>query len=266
MSRIETTFTTLQLESRKALIPFFVAGDPSIEATLPVMHAAVRAGANLIELGFPFSDPFADGPVIQRSSERALQRGVNLNFVFKVVAEFRKENTKTPIILMGYLNPIEMMGMNKFATTAAAAGVDGVILVDMPVEELDILHAAFNPVGLCCIQFISPTTPPERAERLLRQAQGFIYFVTIAGVTGGNLDVASVEARLKALHTKSSIPIVAGFGVKDGQSACHLAANSSGVVIGSGLVNAISSATTPQQASEATFTFLHAIRSALDMR
>ncbi|RYZ17445.1 MAG: tryptophan synthase subunit alpha [Myxococcaceae bacterium] len=189
MSRIAARFTALQSTGRKALIPFITAGDPSLEATVPVMHALVGAGADVIELGVPFSDPMADGPTIQRSSEQALRRGAGLRYVLQAVAEFRQRDVVTPVVLMGYLNPIEIHGDERFAEEAVRAGVDGVLLVDLPPEEAAGTREVFARHGLDLIALASPTTSPERMRMLCESAQGYLYYVSFAGVTGaGHLD------------------------------------------------------------------------------
>ena len=186
MSRIQTAFERLQVEGRKALITFITAGDPDADLTVPLMHALVEAGADVIELGVPFSDPMADGPVIQRSSERALLRGAGRRYVLDGVRQFRERDARTPVVLMGYLNPVEIRGVATFAAEAADAGVDGVLLVDLPPEEADEYRAAFRHHGLALISLASPTTPQARLERLCAQADGYLYYVTYAGVTGSD--------------------------------------------------------------------------------
>lgn len=187
MRRIDSCFAELRANGRKALIPFITAGDPSLEATVPVMHALVRAGADVIELGVPFSDPMADGPTIQRSSERALARGAGLAYVLEAVHEFRREDATTPVVLMGYLNPIEIHGTRRFAEAAVAAGVDGVLLVDLPPEEAGETRTIFTEVGLALIALASPTTSEQRLDMLCSTAQGYLYYVSFAGVTGASI-------------------------------------------------------------------------------
>ena len=186
MSRFDQRFSELRAAGRKALIPFITAGDPSLEATVPVMHALVEAGADVIELGVPFSDPMADGPTIQRSSERALARGAGLRYVLDAVAGFRRQDATTPVVLMGYLNPLEIHGTERFAEAATQAGVDGVLLVDLPPEEADETRAVFNRHGLALIMLASPTTSDERLAMLCDEAQGYLYYVSFAGVTGAS--------------------------------------------------------------------------------
>ena len=219
MNRLDTRFSKLRERSRKALIPFITAGDPSLEALVPVMHAAVGAGADVIELGMPFSDPMADGPVIQRSSERALARGAGPDFVFESVRAFRERDADTPVVLMGYLNPVEIRGPERYAWQAADAGVDGVLLVDLPPEEAGEFREAFAAHGVALVLLASPTTGEERMEMLCRLAQGYLYYVSMAGVTGDSarLDAAAASAHLRAIRARSPVPVVVGFGIKDDQ-------------------------------------------------
>nr|WP_298133983.1 tryptophan synthase subunit alpha [uncultured Pseudoxanthomonas sp.] len=264
MSRFEQKFAELKSAGRKALVPFITAGDPSLESTVPVMHALVAAGADVIELGVPFSDPMADGPVIQRSSERALARGAGLRYVLEAVEVFRQQDDGTPIVLMGYLNPVEIHGAERFAREAVAAGVDGVLLVDLPPEEAEEARAVFNREGLALIALASPTTSPERLQMLCETAQGYLYYVSFAGVTGASdrLDTAAAGERLKQLRANSRVPVVAGFGIKDAASAAAMATDADGVVVGSALVAALADAggDAPAQASA----FLAPLRAALD--
>ena len=202
MTRLQHRLEDLRASGRKALVPFVTAGDPSLAATVPVMHALVEAGADVIELGVPFSDPMADGPVIQRSSERALARGVGLKRVLALVEAFRETDAATPVVLMGYLNPVEIRGVATFAAAAAEAGVDGVLLVDLPPEEADEYRAAFDRHGLALISLASPTTPQARLERLCAQAVGYLYYVSFAGVTGADrLDALEDPFKLYRCHT-----------------------------------------------------------------
>ncbi len=262
MNRIDTKFTELQPAGRKALVPFVTVGDPSLEATVPVLHALVAAGADLLELGVPFSDPMADGPVIQRSSERALARGAGLDYVFGCVRAFREREAATPVVLMGYLNPVEIRGAERFARDAAEAGVDGVLLVDLPPEEAGEFEAAFAAHGIAPIRLLAPTTPPARVERVLAGARGYLYYVSFAGVTGADaLDPAAAGARIAALRERSPVPVLAGFGIKDAASAARMAAHADGVVVGSALVAALATAADPANAAGG---FLAPLRAALD--
>jgi tryptophan synthase alpha chain len=265
MNRIDTCFAQLKASGRKALIPFFTAGDPSLEATVPAMHALVAAGADVLELGVPFSDPMADGPTIQRSSERALARGVGLSYVFDCVRQFRNNDTQTPVVLMGYLNPVEVRGAERFAIDAVAAGVDGVLLVDLPPEELGEFRASFATHGLALILLASPTTTDARMTLLSEGAQGYLYYVALAGVTGAvQLDASAARTRLRTIRTHSRVPVVAGFGITDAASAAAMAADADGVVIGSALVAAMAGATDPGDAATRAQAFLAPLRAALD--
>lgn len=263
--RIAVRFAALAAASRKALVPFVTAGDPSLEATVPVMHALVQAGADVIELGVPFSDPMADGPVIQRSSERAIARGAGLGYILGAVAEFRRTDPDTPVVLMGYLNPVEMRGAAAFAAAAAAAGVDGVLLVDLPPEEAGPTRQAFNAAGLQLISLAAPTTSPVRLARLARESQGYLYYVSFAGVTGaGKLDTAEVLAKAGGLRAMAAVPVLVGFGIRDAASAAALAPAADGVVVGSALVESLAGAEGPAQAAERAAAFLAPLRAALD--
>ena len=262
MNRIDARFAQLQDAGRKALVPFFTAGDPSLESTVPVIHALVAAGADVIELGVPFSDPMADGPTIQRSSERALARGAGLSFVLDCVRRFRESDAATPVVLMGYLNPIEIRGVQRFTSDAVAAGVDGVLLVDLPPEEADEIRAAFSAQDLALILLASPTTTPERAARLCALARGYLYYVSYAGVTGADrLDTGAANVRLHDIRQGTRVPVVAGFGIKDAGSAAAMAQEAEGVVVGSALVEALHAAADPAAAAQA---FLQPLRQALD--
>ncbi|MFH1598937.1 MAG: tryptophan synthase subunit alpha [Pseudomonadota bacterium] len=264
-SRIRIKFEALAQANRKALVPFITAGDPSLEATVPVMHALVRAGADVIELGVPFSDPMADGPSIQRSSERAIERGAGLRYVLRCVASFRESDADTPVVLMGYLNPIEILGADAFARDAAAAGVDGVLLVDLPPEEAGPNRAAFNAAGLDLISLVAPTTTEERLARLASESQGYLYYVSFAGVTGGSqLDVTDVLKRAGDLRARAKVPVLVGFGIRDAASAAALAPAADGVVVGSALVDALAGADGPENAAARAEAFLAPLRRALD--
>ncbi|WP_449468441.1 tryptophan synthase subunit alpha [Stenotrophomonas humi] len=265
MTRIDDCFARLRASGRKALIPFITAGDPSLEATVPVMHALVEAGADVIELGVPFSDPMADGPTIQRSSEHALARGASLRYIFDSVVAFRQRDASTPVVLMGYLNPVEIRGAANFAREAVAAGVDGVLLVDLPPEEAEETRAAFTAAGLALILLASPTSTDARLDLLCDAAQGYLYYVSFAGVTGASERLDSVAAgdRLRLLRTRSEAPVVAGFGIKDAASAAAMAVDADGVVVGSALVSAMAKAADPVAAAEAASRFLKPLREAL---
>ena len=262
MNRIDAKFAELKTAGRKALVPFVTAGDPALEATVPVMHALVEAGADLLELGVPVSDPMADGPVIQRSSERALARGAGLDYVFGCVREFRERDATTPVVLMGYLNPVEIRGAERFARDAAGAGVDGVLLVDLPPEEAGEFETAFDAHGLALIRLLAPTTPAGRVECVLDGARGYLYYVSFAGVTGADaLDPAAAGERIAALRERSPVPVLAGVGIKDAASAAGMAAHADGVVVGSALVSVLAAAGDPARAAAG---FLAPLRAALD--
>lgn len=264
MTRLQQRLDALRLAGRKALVPFITAGDPSLTATVPVMHALVQAGADVIELGVPFSDPMADGPVIQRSSERALARGAGLSYVLDCVRQFRTTDRATPVVLMGYLNPVEIRGAAAFAQDAAQAGVDGMLLVDLPPEEADDYHATFSQHGQSLISLASPTTPRARLERLCQQAEGYLYYVSYAGVTGAaHLDVENAAHHLVQVQAMAQVPVFAGFGIRDAQSAAAMAAHADGVVVGSALVSALDGCM-DAQASARAGEFLRPLREALD--
>ncbi|AKK67224.1 MULTISPECIES: tryptophan synthase subunit alpha [Xanthomonas translucens group] len=264
-NRIAARFDALRQAGRKALIPFVTAGDPSLQATVPAMHALVEAGADVIELGVAFSDPMADGPTIQRSSERALARGAGLAYVLETVSAFRRDDATTPLVLMGYLNPVEIHGTARFAEEAVAAGVDGVLLVDLPPEESAETLAIFTAAGLDLIVLASPTTSDARIGLLCDTARGYLYYVSFAGVTGADhLDTRAAGDRLRQLRARSTVPVVAGFGIKDAASARAMAVDADGVVVGSALVAALAEATTPEAVRERALAFLAPLRQALD--
>lgn len=237
MSRIETTLAALRSAGRKALIPYITAGDPHPGQTVGLMHALVEAGADIIELGVPFSDPMADGPVIQLACERALAHHTSLRQVIAMVAEFRRTDARTPVVLMGYLNPIETMGLETFARAAHEAGVDGVLVVDVAIEEAPDFAPALRAAGLDCIFLLAPTSPPARIEAAAKLASGYLYYVSLKGVTGAAmLDVGSVAAKVAQIRGITKIPVAVGFGIRDAQSASAVAAVSDGVIVGSALV------------------------------
>lgn len=240
MSRLASCFAQLKSEHKKALIPFITAGDPKPDATVELMHELVKAGADIIELGVPFSDPMADGPVIQAADERALEHHVSLHDIIDMVAEFRRDDPDTPIVLMGYLNPIEIMGYVQFAEDAARVGVDGVLVVDMPPEEAGEFAPLIRARDLDVIYLISPTTDAARIELINQKASGYLYYVSLKGVTGANtLDVDTVAKKLNEIRKISDLPVGVGFGIKDGESARAVAAIADAVVVGSALVKQI---------------------------
>jgi tryptophan synthase alpha chain len=265
MNRIDSRFADLKARNRKALVPFVTAGDPSREALVPVLHALVRGGADLLEIGVPFSDPMADGPVIQRSSERALARGVGSRDVFAAVRAFRADDDDTPVVLMGYLNPLEARGAPVYAQEAADAGVDGLLLVDLPPEESDEMRHVLATRGLHLIPLVAPTTSPERLARAGREARGYVYYVSFAGVTGADrLQADDAIRHCTTVRAASGVPVLIGFGIKDAASAASVAGAADGVVVGSALVEAIAGATSPQDAAARARAFLAPIRDALD--
>ncbi|HEY8084737.1 MAG TPA: tryptophan synthase subunit alpha [Methylophilaceae bacterium] len=263
MSRISDTFTALKAQGKKALIPYITAGDPSPSLTLPLLHGLVEAGADLIELGVPFSDPMADGPVIQRASERALAHGTSLKDVLGMVSEFRKQNQTTPIILMGYANPVEAMGQAKFAELAKAAGVDGVLTVDYPPEECQEFVGLLTSQGIDPIFLLAPTSNGERVTSVIKSASGFVYYVSLKGVTGAsNLDIEEVSGKVAVIRKQTSLPIGVGFGVRDAATATAVAAIADAVVIGSRTVQEIESST-PENVVENVKRLMREIRAAV---
>lgn len=238
MSRIQQTFQ--QLDGRTALVSYITCGDPDVDTTLQLMQVLVEEGTDIIELGVPFSDPMADGPVIQAASQRALRNDVSLHDVLSVVTKFRQYNQKTPIVLMGYLNPVYHMGYENFVQAAAKAGVDGLLTVDCPAESIDDLHAHMQAHGLDCIFLIAPTTTDERVKLIASKASGFVYYVSLKGVTGSSqLDVAEVSRRIEHLRQFIQIPIGVGFGIKDAESARKIGAVADAVIVGSRFVGII---------------------------
>jgi tryptophan synthase alpha chain len=240
MSRISQCFSRLKADGQTALIPYVTAGDPEPWVTVPLLHALVDAGADVIELGIPFSDPMCDGPVIQKACERALKNDVSLSSVLKMVKQFREKNNETPIVLMGYANPLEAMGYEKFAMQAQEAGVDGLLTVDIPPEESEELRAILTSHNIDTIYLVAPTTSPDRMATIAEQARGFIYYVSIKGVTGAAaLDISDVSTKLAQLREKTDLPLGVGFGIRDGQSAAAVAEVADAVVVGSTLVKCI---------------------------
>lgn len=264
MSRIENTFKKLAAQGRKGLIPFVTGGDPAADNVVELLHALARAGADVIELGVPFSDPMADGPVIQRSSERALARGVSTKKILGYVAEFRQTNQETPIVLMGYANPIERMGPANFVQAAKEAGVDGVLVVDYPPEESIEFADRLRGVQLDPIFLLAPTSSDQRIEKVAKAASGYVYYVSLKGVTGAqHLNTTEVSSKLPVIRRFTNVPVGVGFGIRDAQSACSVAESADAVVIGSALITAMENAD-PQKAPEVAEQFLAPIRQALD--
>jgi tryptophan synthase alpha chain len=264
MSRITQTFKSLQAARRKALIPFVTAGDPVAESTVLLMHALVKAGADIIELGVPFSDPMADGPVVQRSSERALAKGMSLAMVLEFVSEFRRLNSHTPVVLFGYANPIEAMGSQEFVMGAKAAGVDGVLVVDYPPEECKDFTDILRLAGVDPIFLLAPTSTDARIGHIAAQASGFVYYVSLKGVTGaGTLDLSDVAARIPEIRARTGLPVGVGFGIRDAATASAIAAIADAVVIGSRIIQEMEDA--PKgKATEMAAAFLAGIREGLD--
>jgi len=264
INRIDHRFAELKSAGRTGLIPFITAGDPLPDAVVPLMHALVAGGADLIELGMPFSDPMADGPVIQHSSERALARGVGLKQVLGWVAEFRLSDSSTPVVLMGYLNPLEIYGYERFASDAVSAGVDGALLVDCPLEEsatIGVLRAS----GLRQIFLAAPTTADARLAEVCARAEGFLYYVSFAGITGANrLDLNPVRARVDAIKSATRAPVAVGFGVRDAASAVTIGEFADAVVIGSALVEQLENCANVDELRHRAHSFLAPIRAALD--
>lgn len=240
MSRLTSTLQALQERHRKALIPYITAGDPHPDHTVALMHALVRGGADVIELGVPFSDPMADGPVIQLACERALRHHTSLRRVLEMVAEFRKTDSRTPVVLMGYLNPIEAWGAEAFAERAQAAGVDGVLIVDLAVEEAPEVAGSMKQHGLDCVFLLAPTSDDSRIAAIAGQASGYLYYVSLKGVTGAaSIDVDSVGAKLKQIRRHTTLPIAVGFGIRDAATAARVGAVADAVIVGSALVSEI---------------------------
>jgi len=264
MSRIAARFEQLKQHNKKALIPFITAGDPHPRVTVPLMHALVEAGADIIELGVPFSDPMADGPTIQRSSERALAHGVGLNDILAMVAEFRRTDNDTPVVLMGYANPVEAMGHGTFARRAQENGVDGVLTVDYPPEECEAFASALADRGIDPIFLLAPTSKAERVAAVARMARGFVYYVSLKGVTGAShLDLDEVKRRLAALRRQIALPIGVGFGIRDGATARAVAGFADAVVIGSRIVQEIEKSPEGQVVANVA-ALVKEIRSAMD--
>ncbi|WP_305908231.1 tryptophan synthase subunit alpha [Methylomarinum sp. Ch1-1] len=266
MSRLKNRFEQLKQDGRKALIPFITAGDPNPEFTVPMLHAMVEAGADVIEVGVPFSDPMADGPVIQRASERALAHHVGLRRVLSLVAEFRKTDQQTPLVLMGYLNPIEIMGYEQFADAVQNAGVDGVLTVDLPPEEAHDCVALLRQREIDQIFLLAPNSTAERVQKMDEVGSGYIYYVSLKGVTGaGHLDTADVAQKLTMIKQNTRLPIGVGFGVKDAKTAKTVSAIADGVVVGSALISMIeASLDDPEQAKKDIIELLKSMRHAMD--
>jgi|UniRef100_UPI0040473474 tryptophan synthase alpha chain len=264
MSKIAALFSELKVSGKKGLIPFITAGDPDPSMTVELMHALVRGGSNVIELGVPFSDPMADGPVIQRSSERALAKGVTLRDCLEMVKAFRKTDQNTPVVLMGYANPVEQMGADRFATEAKAAGVDGVLVVDYPPEECVDFAARMRVAGIDPIFLLAPTSSEERIREAAKVASGYIYYVSMRGVTGAaHLNTQDVASIIPNIRQETAIPIAVGFGINDAASAKAVSTMADAVVIGSRIIRVLEEAPAGQ-AVQSLEHFIREIRVALD--
>ena len=264
MSRIQGRFEALGRERRKALIPYITAGDPHPSLTVPLMRALVEAGSDIIELGVPFSDPMADGPVVQRAGERALRHGVGLTDVLRLVGEFRQDDKATPVVLMGYANPIEAMGVEKFIGAAKRAGVDGVIVVDYPPEECEAFATLAKKHEIDPIFLLAPTSTDKRIEEVGRVGSGYLYYVSLRGVTGAaHLDFSEVAARIPKIRAATRLPIGVGFGIRDAESARKVAQSADAVVIGSRIIQEIEAGAADQAVARVK-AFLKPIREALD--
>ena len=264
MSRIQGRFASLARDRRKALIPYITAGDPNPDLTVPLMHALVEAGADIVELGVPFSDPMADGPVIQRAGERALKHGVGLRDVLGLVTRFRSRDHATPVVLMGYANPIEAMGVERFVAAAKDADIDGVIVVDYPPEECEPFATLAKKHGIDPIFLLAPTSTDKRITEVARLGSGYLYYVSLRGITGAaNIDLGDVAARIPKIRAATRLPIGVGFGIRDAESARRVAQSADAVVIGSRIIQEIE-AGAPEQAVARVKAFLAPIRKALD--
>jgi tryptophan synthase alpha chain len=264
MSRIQGRFAALAKAKRKALIPYITAGDPHPSLTVPLMRGLVEAGADILELGVPFSDPMADGPVIQRAGERALKHGIGLADILKLVVEFRKADGETPVVLMGYANPIEAMGVEKFVAAAKAADVDGVIVVDYPPEECEQFAAQAKRAGIDPIFLLAPTSTDQRIEQVGRVGSGYLYYVSLRGITGAaNIDLGDVAARIPKIRAATKLPIGVGFGIRDAESARRVAQTADAVVIGSRIIQEIEAGSADGAVGRVK-AFLKPIREALD--
>lgn len=268
MNRIQMTFEGLKDAGRSALIPYITAGDPKPWVTVPLMHGMVNAGADILEIGVPFSDPMADGPTIQLACERALEHNVSLNNVLEMVAEFRKKDTTTPVVLMGYLNPVEVMGYETFAQKAKAAGVDGLLTVDLPPEEGHDLLAALEAEDLFPIFLLSPTTSDERIKLIAGCGKGFLYYVSLKGVTGvKSLDVEAVSEKVASIRTLTDLPVGVGFGIKDAETAARVGAVANAVVVGSAVVQKIEQyKDKPDQIINTVPLFIRELRAAMERK
>jgi len=264
MSRIQGRFEALAKAKRKALIPYITAGDPHPSLTVPLMQGLVEAGSDIIELGVPFSDPMADGPVVQRAGERALKHGVGLKDVLGMVKDFRKTDHATPVVLMGYANPVEAMGIEKFAAAAKTAGVDGVIVVDYPPEECLEFSTLMKKNDIDPVFLLAPTSTKKRIDEVARSGSGYLYYVSLRGVTGAaNIDVSEIKEKIPLIRKATKMPIGVGFGIRDAESAKRIAQTADAVVIGSRIIQEIENGR-PEDAVLRVKNFLKPIRQALD--
>jgi len=266
MSRIAACFAALKAQGRQALIPYVTAGDPNPQVTVGLMHQMVTAGADLIELGIPFSDPMADGPVIQLACERALSHNTSLTMILAMVAEFRQLNDTTPVVLMGYLNTVEKMGYDVFVAAAKKVGLDGVLMVDLPPEEGANFTQNLRQAGLDAIFLIAPTTTEERIKKICSVGSGYLYYVSLKGVTGSAvIDTGAVAEKLALVRQHTQLPLGVGFGIRDADSAARVAEVADGVVVGSVLVNALGdNASNPEKGCALVVDTLSAMRQAMD--
>ncbi|WP_039917703.1 tryptophan synthase subunit alpha [Cellvibrio mixtus] len=267
MSRISQRLNQAKASGKKILVAYVVNGDPFPQATLPTLHAMVEQGVDVIELGVPFSDPMAEGPVIQKGHERALEHGTSLNGTLEIVKQFRATNNTTPVVLMGYANPVERFGYAEFAKAAANAGVDGLLTVDLPPEEVAVLKAELDANGLDNIFLLAPTTTVERAQKIAAHASGFLYYVSLKGVTGaGHLDVDAVKTKLAEFGKLTDLPVCVGFGIKDPETAKAVAGLADGVVVGSVLVDKMGAQAdkTAEEIAASVGDIISGIRKAID--
>ena len=266
MSRIQACFDALAKSGRKALIAYITAGDPHPDHSVELMHTLVEAGANIIELGVPFSDPMADGPVIQAACERALVHGTSLHQVLDMVGEFRKRDEHTPVILMGYQNPIEVMGVSEFADAASQSQVDGVLTIDVPIEQAEETLNVYQQHAIDSIFLIAPTTSAARIKKICAASSGFVYYVSLKGVTGaGHLDISEVKSKVAEIKQVSTLPVGVGFGIKDAESAKNIASIADAVVVGSALIRSIEANISDQETMhQGIKSLLSSMRSAMD--
>lgn len=266
MSRLQTRFEALKASHRKALIPFITAGDPQPGVTVPLLHSLVEAGADVLELGIPFSDPMAEGPAIQHACERALAHHITTHDVLKMVQEFRQQDNETPIVLMGYLNPVEVMGYENFAREAVAAGADGMITVDLPPEEAEDYLKAFRTHGLDSIFLLAPTSTETRIKQVAAAASGFVYYVSLRGVTGAShIDTKEVQEKLDIIKASTDLPIAVGFGIHNPETAAEVSGLADAVVVGSALVKRVAElADRPEKINQEAGDFLGSLRASID--